>query len=74
MGIIESFRRGLEGDYEYEIAGKPVRCSHCGGSHFDERKGLVNTTSMTFLGLDWADRTAKVLVCQGCGHLEWFLM
>ena len=73
MGIVDGFRRGLKGDYEYEIAGESVRCSHCGDSRFDEREGKINTTGMTFLNLDWANQSAKVLVCQNCGHLEWFL-
>lgn len=73
MGFVEGFRRGCEGDHAYEIAGKPVRCSHCGGSCFDEREGKINTTGMSFMGLDWANQSAKVLVCRECGHLEWFL-
>ena len=73
MGFVAGFRRGLEDDFGYEIAGKLVHCSHCGGSRFDEREGKINTTGMSFIGLDWANQSAKVLVCQECGHLEWFL-
>lgn len=40
---------------------------------FDEREGKVNTTGLTLLDLDWANRSALVLVCKRCGHLEWFL-
>ena len=31
-GLFEGFKRGYENDYEYEIAGKTVTCSHCGST------------------------------------------
>lgn len=34
---------------------------------------MLNTRGMTFLKLDWADRSAKVLVCANCTHITWFL-
>ena len=58
MGFLESFNRGLSGDDGYE---------------FDERSAQLNTMGLTFLDLDWANRSATVLVCKVCGHLEWFL-
>lgn len=73
MGFLESFNRGLAGDDQYEIAGHIVTCSHCGGEEFDERSAQLNTAGLSFLDLDWANRSATVLVCKHCGHLEWFL-
>lgn len=73
MGFVEEFKRGLSGDGRYEIAGLPVTCAHCGGEEFDERSAQLNTAGATFLNLDWANSSARVLVCQSCGHLEWFL-
>ncbi|BAK43616.1 zinc ribbon domain-containing protein [Eggerthella sp. YY7918] len=73
MGFKDEFNRGLTGDDRYEMAGIIVTCSHCGGEEFDERSVQLNTTGATFLGLDWANRNATVLVCKNCGHLEWFL-
>ena len=73
MGLGQGFRRGVDGDGTYEAAGRPVRCSHCGGTRFDEREGKINTTGMSLLDLDWMNRSATVLVCQECGHLGWFL-
>lgn len=72
-GIFESFKRGLNGDYGYQIADKQVVCSHCGGAEFEETPAQLNTAGLTFLGLDWANRSARVLVCKNCHHLEWFL-
>jgi hypothetical protein len=28
---------------------------------------------MTFLNLDWANRSAATLTCTACGRIEWFL-
>jgi hypothetical protein len=57
----------------YEIAGKPVRCLHCSGDHFVEGRAQLNTAGLTFVGLDWANRSAATLACVGCGRVEWFL-
>lgn len=73
MGFFESFNRGMKGDWTYEVAGRQVVCPHCGGVEFDESQAQLNTAGMTFLGFDWANRSATVLVCRACGHIEWFL-
>jgi predicted nucleic-acid-binding Zn-ribbon protein len=57
----------------YQMAGKEIRCSQCGSDSFALRTALLNTPGMTFFDLDWANRTATVLVCAQCSHLEWFL-
>ena len=74
-GIIESFKKGYRGDdtERFSVAGSPVRCSHCGGQDFAESTAMLNTPGMTLVGLDWANRTATVLVCATCGHVEWFV-
>ena len=64
MGFMDGFERGLSGNYRYEIAGKAVVCSHCGGEEFDERSGQLNTAGASLLNLDWANATARVLVCK----------
>lgn len=73
MGFISSFKRGLEGNDLYEVAGIQVECPHCGGTSFEESRAQLNTAGLTFLDLDWANRSASVLICKTCGHLEWFL-
>lgn len=74
-GIIESFKQGYEGrdSGRYEIGGQPVRCSHCGGESFDPGSALLNTRGLTFLGIDFANRGANLLICTACTHIEWFL-
>jgi hypothetical protein len=74
-GIVESFKQGYEGrdSGRYKIAGSVVCCSHCGGEHFDTGNALLNTRGLTFLGFDFVDRGANLLICTNCTHIEWFL-
>lgn len=57
----------------YTVAGKAVACAHCGHDHFVEGRALLNTAGMTFMNLDWANRSAATLTCTNCGRIEWFL-
>ena len=57
----------------YSVAGKPVRCAHCGHDHFVEGRAQLNTAGLSFLNLDWANRSAATLACTSCGRIEWFL-
>jgi len=34
---------------------------------------MLNTVGLTFLELDWANRSGSLLICVKCGHIEWFL-
>ena len=61
------------GPHSYQVVGKPVICPQCGGSQFEEGSALLNTAGMTFLGLDWANKSATVLICSQCSHIQWFL-
>ena len=56
----------------YSAAGTPITCDHCGGEEFDAATVLLNTTVLTLLDLDWADRKATVLSCRRCGRIQWF--
>jgi hypothetical protein len=72
-GIIESFKQGLSGSQHFSVAGVPARCSHCDGDAFETGSALLNTPGMSFMGLDWANRSASLLICVRCGHVHWFL-
>ena len=54
------------------VQGKEYICPHCEGRLFEIGTALLNTPGMTFFGLDWANRQAKVLTCTVCGHVSWF--
>jgi uncharacterized protein len=58
---------------QFTVAGKTVRCRHCGGDHFVEGRAQLNSAGLSFLNLDWANRSAATLTCTGCGLIEWFL-
>ena len=58
---------------QYVVAGKRVSCAHCGHDHFVEGRAQLNTAGMSFLNLDWANRSAATLACTSCGRIEWFL-
>ena len=72
-------RRGLQAMGEapsgerYTVAGKAVRCAHCAHEQFVEGRALLNTAGLTFVNLDWANRSAATLTCTNCGRIEWFL-
>ena len=73
MGFFASFNREMNEDWTYEVAGRQVVCPHCGGEEFEKSEAQLNTAGLTLLDLDWANRSAVVLVCRNCGHIEWFL-
>ena len=63
----------IEDGASYEVADRIVDCSHCGSKRFEKSTAQLNTAGLTFLGLDWANRNATILICARCGHIEWFL-
>jgi hypothetical protein len=50
-----------------------VACLFCSGIEFEKGSALLNTIGMTFLNLDWANRSATILICSQCGYVHWFL-
>jgi len=57
----------------YTVAGHAVQCPHCASHRFIEGRAQLNTAGLTFLNLDWANRTAATLTCAQCGRIEWYL-
>jgi predicted nucleic-acid-binding Zn-ribbon protein len=57
----------------YVLLKKTITCPHCGKRKFEQGSILLNTPGMTFLGLDWANRTATTLLCTTCGQIQWFI-
>jgi hypothetical protein len=66
-----AFKEGAEPS-AYSVAGRPVRCPHCGETKFAPARALLNTSLRTAFNFDWADPSATVLVCAECGRIEWF--
>ena len=80
-GFFSSLKRGAkafssgfsQSAGRYAAAGKEIVCPHCGGAEFAEGSAQLNTRWMTFLDLDWADKSATTLACVNCGGVLWFL-
>lgn len=71
--IFEKTDRSLEKEpATFHAHGRDIQCPHCGGETFSLRHILMNTPGLTFLGLDWANRTAYALVCTACSCVQWF--
>ena len=56
---------------QVQLAGRVLRCRHCQGDRFRRGTAQLNTAGLTFLGLDWANRTATIYACETCGLIEW---
>jgi uncharacterized protein len=50
----------------------PIVCPLCGHDEFDQRSMLMNTSGMTFLNMDWLNKSACALICKRCGRIELF--
>jgi predicted nucleic-acid-binding Zn-ribbon protein len=74
MGFLKAFKKALNDEQTpVMIKGIPVTCSHCASTSFSQSEAQLNTAGLTFLNLDWANRTATILICDNCGKIEWFL-
>lgn len=63
----------MNGGEDLERAAGPLSCVICGHGEFRRRKALLNSRSATFLGLDFFDEGAEVLICRKCGYVHWFV-
>ena len=54
-------------------SGDVLACVVCGGRTFDRREVKMNTTGMSFMNLDWANKSADGAVCRLCGFVHSFL-
>jgi hypothetical protein len=78
MSFFKTMRKGLKGAIKavhsdkFTVNGVKVRCVHCQHEHFKSDDAQLNTASLTFLNLDWANKSASVLVCKKCSHIMWF--
>ncbi len=61
------------GPGQFTAGGHLVVCPQCGADNFEQGTAQLNTSGMTFLNLDWANRSATTLACTHCGRIQWFL-
>lgn len=53
--------------------GLKLECVICKNTTFWTRTTLMNTKGLTFLNLEWANKSATNYVCNECGYVHWFL-
>ncbi|CAI9409071.1 hypothetical protein [Nocardioides sp. T2.26MG-1] len=53
--------------------GTTLSCLVCGGGRFTRREIKLNTTGLTFMDLDWANRSGEGAICRACGYVHTFL-
>lgn len=63
---------GSFGPGQYRVGGRRVMCPHCNQDIFEEGSAQLNTAGLTFLGLDWLNKSAVILACTNCGYIQWF--
>jgi len=56
----------------WKANGHPVKCPTCGCSQLVESKAQLNTAALSFLDLDFLNKTATLLICTDCSHIQWF--
>ena len=54
-------------------SGRVLACLVCGGREFDRREIKLNTTGMSFMNLDWANKSADGAICRDCGFVHSFV-
>lgn len=55
------------------VGAQQVHCPFCQYHLFTQRAIKLNSAGMSFLGLDWANKSATGLICGQCGHIQMFL-
>ncbi|WP_379144540.1 hypothetical protein [Paenibacillus sp. sgz500992] len=56
----------------YQANGIYVTCVHCQYDKFEHGYAQLNTALLSFLNLDFANRSANTLTCHRCGYIHWF--
>ena len=55
------------------VLDRELQCVVCQHGEFHTRTAQLNTAGLTFLDLDWANRSADLAVCARCGYIHWFI-
>lgn len=61
-----------KGPARYVVSGLPVTCTHCRNDTFQHGEAQLNTAILSFFDLDFANRSANILICSHCGYVHWF--
>ena len=61
-------------EYIVTIANVKLKCHHCRQDRFTWREGLLDTKTMTFIGLEYFNKTSDQFVCTRCGFIHTFFV
>lgn len=61
-----------KGPGQYKVNGINITCVHCQYNKFEHGYAQLNTALLSFLNLDFANRSANILTCDRCGYVHWF--
>ncbi len=56
----------------YEPGGIGISCPHCNNNRFRIGEAQLNTAGLSFLNLDWLNKSATILTCSRCSLILWF--
>jgi hypothetical protein len=72
MALGERAKSPSEGSSLY-LGTRQLSCVVCGADEFAYREVMMNTSGLTFLDLDWANKSALGAVCTTCGFVHAFM-
>lgn len=58
---------------KFKAGDAKIVCPCCQNDTFELDFRQLNTQGATFLGFDWANRNAAILICKRCTHISWFM-
>ncbi len=56
----------------YAVAGRQLRCAHCGGEQFTGREVPLGSRTSTMLDTEWLAAGAFAMTCATCRAIQWF--
>lgn len=60
-------------EIEVTVHDRSLTCQVCGYNGFWKREAQLNTAGLSFLNMDWLNRSAQCYICARCGYVHWFL-
>ncbi len=69
MGVLTGI---LKEPQQVEVKGRQLVCSVCDNDRFHKGRAQLNTSVLTFLKLDWLNKSATCFTCSNCTHIIWF--
>ena len=76
--FFSALKRGIQatadslGAGQFSLKGQTISCPHCNNQEFEKGSAQLNTAGMTLLNVDWANKSATLLICTTCGQIQWF--